>query len=173
MKRQQGDSSLSKSDANVANSVSCRANSAPACACAAFHTIRRGRAAINSAPRRQQHRRATAARISTALVSEPARESTVPARSAASIKDAQRVEAAAPAGQEPDGGVALSGDCGTSSVPGRASAALHVICRGRATLSSAPASPATPPSHVGKHLVSSGERARARIERPSKLCGVH
>ena len=69
--------------------------------------------------------------------------------------------------------VASSVSFQASAAPARACAALHSICRGRAALISAPAPPATPPSRVGKHLVSSGERARARFERPSKLCGVH
>ena len=70
-------------------------------------------------------------------------------------------------------GVAKSVSFRASAAPARACAALHSICRGRAALSSAPAPPATPPSHGGTYLVSSGERARACCDRASTLHDVH
>ena len=70
-------------------------------------------------------------------------------------------------------GVAKSVSFRASAAPARACAALHIICRARVALSSAPAPPATPPSHCGTYLDSPGGRARACCGGTSTLRSVH
>ena len=120
----------------------------------------------------QQHRRAMLASISSAPVSEPARESSGQASCAASTERAQHLEATAPARQRNYGGVALSDDCRAGHAPGRTAAVLSIMCKGCAAPNSVRQPPAPPRSLDGTYLDNPRERARAQIDRASTLCSV-